>query len=705
MGWFTNLPIRKRLIVSFIAVALIAGAIGTVGVLNLKKLGKADAMMFETCVAPMPQLMNIQQCYLRVRVNLREAIMATTPQEAETFRTVITQIGSEATAAENEFERSIASDEMRRAFGKYQDAKRSYDEIQRQIVSLAVDQRDDEALALTRGRGKEIAASVQSAMDEVVGIKIAHGKAVSEGNTRAANRAMTFMVLILAGGMAGAILLGLVVGTMIGTPLRDLSKKAQQVATGDVDVEIDTTGKDEVAEVARSFAAVVSNIREQALVAQKIASGDMTVDVKTRSEKDVLGKSMAHVVTILRDLVTEATALARAGVEGRLSTRGNTTKFQGGYREIVQGVNDTLDAVIKPVEEAAQVLEQVAERDMRARVIGSYQGDHARIKESLNRAVDNLDKGLQQVGVAVEQVASASSQIGTGSQTLAQGTNEQASALQEVSSSLQEMASMTGQNAANAKDARGMAEAARASATKGLEGMTRLSDAVGKIKSSSDATAKIVKTIDEIAFQTNLLALNAAVEAARAGDAGKGFAVVAEEVRNLAMRSAEAAKNTANMIEESVQNAENGVSLNAAVLEQLQEIVTQSNRVTEVMSEIAAGSDQQKQGIEQITTSVDSMNQVTQSNAANSEESASAAEELSGQAEELRGLVALYQLSATVDSGRRRRPAPAHQSLGASPPARSNMKLVKAAKKGASPDPESVIPFHDDEDLAAMGGF
>jgi methyl-accepting chemotaxis protein len=262
------------------------------------------------------------------------------------------------------------------------------------------------------------------------------------------------------------------------------------------------------------------------------------------------------------------------------------------------------------------------------------------------------------------------------------------------------MSSMTKQNAGNATEAKSLSDSARTAAGKGVDSMHRLSEAVDKIKASSDATAKILKTIDEIAFQTNLLALNAAVEAARAGDAGKGFAVVAEEVRNLAMRSAEAAKNTANMIEESVKNADSGVLLNAEVLKNLDEINTQIMRVGEVMGEIAASSDQQSQGVDQINTAVEQMNQVTQQNAANSEESASASEELSGQAEEMRSVVGSFTLSNTQGSSQRttRRPAAAARPVPAPAP-----KAAHAATSGTpgnggrhtGRNPAALIPLDE----------
>ena len=254
------------------------------------------------------------------------------------------------------------------------------------------------------------------------------------------------------------------------------------------------------------------------------------------------------------------------------------------------------------------------------------------ITKPINRIIQGLTEGAEQVGAASQEVAGAS-------QSLAEGASEQASSLEETSSSLEEMASMTRQNADNANQANSLASEASGAADKGMQAMDGMSNAMQEIKKSSDETAKIIKVIDEIAFQTNLLALNAAVEAARAGDAGKGFAVVAEEVRNLAQRSAEAAKDTNALIEGSQKNADDGVHATDELLEILKNITGSVKKVTDLIGEVSAASKEQAQGIDQLNTAVAQMDQVVQQNASNAEESSSASEELAAQAQEVQRIV------------------------------------------------------------------
>lgn len=458
--------------------------------------------------------------------------------------------------------------------------------------------------------------------------------------------ASVFLVLMILGGIIG-VSIAMYLSRFISKPLNKVLEVIKEMGKGHLSMRLNMNQrKDEVGLVANAMDNFADHLQQNVVInMQQISEGNVNVEPAITDDKDEIGPALKKMLETIRNLVGELNILTSSATQGKLHIRGNEEAFSGAYHDIIKGVNKTLDGVMGPINEASDVLERIAGKDMTARVMGDYNGDHAKIKESLNLAVENLDKALQQVAIGADQVGSASLQVSSGGQSLSQGASEQASSLEEISSSLQEMSSMTKQNALNAREAKGVAEEARGSAEKGVESMSRMSMAINKIKVSSDSTSRIVKTIDEIAFQTNLLALNAAVEAARAGEAGKGFAVVAEEVRTLAHRSAEAAKNTARLIEEAVKNSENGVKINSEVLQNFQEITDKINKVGQMVAEIAAASDQQDQGISQVNRAVEQMNLLTQQNAANAEESASAAQEMSSQSEKMRSMVAGFKLN------------------------------------------------------------
>jgi len=418
----------------------------------------------------------------------------------------------------------------------------------------------------------------------------------------------------------------------------------------------------------------------------------------------------------LRALIAESNRLVGEAKAGKLAERGNEVAFEGSYRELVEGINHTLDAVIAPVNAATATLERLAQRDLTSRVAGNYSGDHARLQESVNAAVDKLAEALRAVADTADGVASSATQIDAGSKELARGASDQAASLEEVSASARQLAAMTKRNAASATEGRSLAEGALASTQAGVLEVQHLAEAIARIKSSAEATAKIVKTIDDIAFQTNLLALNAAVEAARAGDSGRGFAVVADEVRSLAMRSAEAARNTAELIDESVRSTEQGVALNAKVLTQLGEIDARVNRVGQVVGEIAAASDEQARGVELIDRALEDMSLRTQGVAASADESEGASRNLTEQSDSLRALVGAFALSRGAGASRatfgRQVAASAgreSRALGAAPSGRGagrGQGAVKgqprhqpsAAARGAvGGEPEISIPLDDDD--------
>jgi len=254
---------------------------------------------------------------------------------------------------------------------------------------------------------------------------------------------------------------------------------------------------------------------------------------------------------------------------------------------------------------------------------------------------------LEHLTGASNQVRASSGQISSASQTLAAGASQQAASLEETSASLEELSAMTKRNAENAREAKELANHARHAAEAGTSDIQHMSQAMDDIKQASNNIAKIIKSIDEIAFQTNILALNAAVEAARAGEAGMGFAVVADEVRNLAQRSAQAARETAAKIEDSITKSDRGVQISQQVSKSFEEIMETIRKVDDLVVNIASASKEQSDGIGQVSAAVSEVDKVTQSNAANAEQSAAAALELNAQGEALKeALSKMMQLTA-----------------------------------------------------------
>ena len=335
------------------------------------------------------------------------------------------------------------------------------------------------------------------------------------------------------------------------------------------------------------------------------------------------------------------------------------------------------------------------------------------VARGTSRDFSSVSESLQDTS---DHVANAASQVAGSSQQMATGATEQAAAIEEISASLAELSSMTRQNADNSQESDRAAGLAWDAASSGVSAMERMTGAIGQIKHSADETARILKSIDEIAFQTNLLALNAAVEAARAGDAGKGFAVVAEEVRNLAGRSAEAARSTAALIDESQSNADGGVRAADEVSALLKDIETNVGTVKDLVSQVAQASNDQAQGIGEISKAVTQLETVTQANAANAEESAAASSELQSQADgvlsvvaTLRGIVggsghesALRAMAPRAESAWSapavQKPAKKTEFKAAKPQsAPADAPPAKASRKSKAIKPDEVIPLDEDE--------
>ena len=427
----------------------------------------------------------------------------------------------------------------------------------------------------------------------------------------------------------------------------------------------------------------------------------LTVSAIMTDKGEYLGNTLEWAdITAHRKAQVEVDRLISAAAAGQLNERIDATGFEGFFKDLSEGVNKMLDAVVTPLHEAQQVLTSLADNNLTKSMSGSYQGEFEQMKTSLNQALGNLAATVGAVREAVEAVSNGAEEITKGNEDLAQRTSEQAGSLEETSASMEEMTSTVKQNADNAKQANQLAIAARETADKGGAVTIRAVEAMGEINQSSKKIADIITVIDEIAFQTNLLALNAAVEAARAGEHGRGFAVVAAEVRNLAQRSATAAKEIKGLINESIQRVNDGSELVNQSGKTLEEIVTSVKRVSDIIAEITAASQEQASGIDQVNKAIMQMDETTQQNAALVEETTSASQSMKEQAKELMRQVAVFKVSGTGSAPQRAVPAPASHGgqasrpsavKGGSPHAPKRGQASRAdAGNGASPQPAGI---------------
>jgi len=484
----------------------------------------------------------------------------------------------------------------------------------------------------------------------------------------------------------------------------DARMLAEATTAGKLDVRADATQhqgeyRRVIEGVNATLDAVIGPLNIAAEYIERIAQGNTPPKITDNYNGDFneIKNNLNTCIDSIGILVEEVGVAINAGVEGKLDQRANANRGQGVYHKILAGVNATMDALIAPVTEALRVINEMAQGRLSIKMTGNYQGDNAKLKNELNSTIDiladvigevsetlgqiangnldiSLDKDFQgdfisissaikhiieslndvmgDINHAAEEVAGGSQQVSDSSQALAQGASEQASAIEQLTAAITEIAAQTRQNATSANQANELALNARDDAAQGNEQMQEMLAAMEGINDSSANISKIIKVIDEIAFQTNILALNAAVEAARAGQHGKGFAVVAEEVRNLAARSASAAKETTDLIEGSIRKVQSGTKIANDTAQALNKIVDGVSQAAELVGDIAVASNEQATGIAQVDQGIGQVSQVVQTNSATAEQSAAASEELSGQAGLLKERVSMFQLKGSRSNPR-----------------------------------------------------
>jgi methyl-accepting chemotaxis protein len=450
----------------------------------------------------------------------------------------------------------------------------------------------------------------------------------------------------------------------------------------------------------RLLEAVINPLNMAASYVDDLSKGVIPNEITNEYQGDfnIIKNNLNACGHAIKALVADGNLLAQAAEDGVLTTRADATKHFGEYRKVVEGLNATLDAIVTPLNMAAGKLDSIARGDIPDRISDHYHGDFNNIKDNLNTCIESINalvsdvqilasaanegrvsvradasahqgdfrkivEGVNEtlemivnpiatVKVAVETISTAAKEIAQGNADLSRRTEEQAASLEKTAASMEELSSTVKQNADNAKQANQLASAASGVAIKGGDVVGEVVATMSSINSSAKKIEDIISVIDGIAFQTNILALNAAVEAARAGEQGRGFAVVAGEVRNLAQRSASAAKEIKELISDSVSKTAEGTRQVENAGNTMHEIVTSVKRVSDIISEIAAASSEQSAGIEQVNEAVMKMDDMTQQNTALVEEAAAAAESMMEQADELMNAVSVFQLEGESQSRR-----------------------------------------------------
>ena len=392
----------------------------------------------------------------------------------------------------------------------------------------------------------------------------------------------------------------------------------------------------------------VKPLGQLTLAAQSISKGVLDVDVPEAGKDEIgdLTKALSTLRSTMHDLHEEIDQQIRRAREGDLDYRCNANKFDHAFHDITNALNELTDALTTIDVQLLEAISGMASRDFSARIEGDFKGDFGELQSKFNSALDQIAGTLARVKDFNADAINSSGAVTKRSSNIADNATQQAAALVQIAGSLEEMTLMTRQSADNADGAREVATNTRSATEAGAKKVGALVEAIERIKDVGDEQSAVLKTIDEIAFQTNLLALNAAVEAARAGEAGKGFAVVADEVRNLALRSAEAANTTARMTETAMTETSAGVELAAEVTEILDEICDWGEKSSDCVAEIATACAEQAQGIEQINSAVAQLDSTLQDSSKQSDDASNEAESMKEIVADLDKLMSTFKLGS-----------------------------------------------------------
>ncbi|MBJ6725474.1 HAMP domain-containing methyl-accepting chemotaxis protein [Geomesophilobacter sediminis] len=662
--WFKNLRISGKILTVVLVVLALTAFLGGFSIWQLARVNNSTVDIATNWLPSVKTLGRLEALVNEYRRFEFQHVLSTNSADLGKWEKKMEgqiDIVKQTTA---EYEKMVTSPEEKKLSEQFAASWAAYLEVAKKQHALSNEGKHQEALVLLRGDSSKAFGEVIDVLhkDIVLNEKGAEGAYQHAIATYKSSRLMIGAVILVA--ILSGTFLAVLVARLISTALAQGVAVADQLARGDLSARIEESSKDETGRLLASMRVMAESIKA---------------------------------------LVADSTVLSHAAVAGKLATRADAGKHQGAYREVIEGVNGTLDAVIGPLNVAARYVQQISRGQMPPLITETYPGDFNEIKDNLNMLirstnditcaatkvaqgdltvqlkvrsdeddlmrslssmVEKLSEVVQEVKSAADNVAAGSQQMSSGAEELSQGATEQAASAEEASSAMEEMSANIRQNADNAIQTEKIAVQAATDAQEGGKAVAQTVHAMKEI-------AGKISIIEEIARQTNLLALNAAIEAARAGEHGKGFAVVASEVRKLAERSQKAAGEISELSSSSVEVAEQAGEMLTRMLPDIQ-------RTAELVQEIAAASREQDTGAEQINKAIQQLDQVIQHNASSAEEMSSTAEELASQSEQLQATIGFFSVG---EETRRVRPEP-RRALAA--PKKSS------AAKQAAPQPQAA---------------
>ncbi|MBJ6750603.1 methyl-accepting chemotaxis protein [Geomonas anaerohicana] len=656
MKWFNDMKIGGKILAVVASVLLLATALGLFSIWQLARLNHDTTEVTTQWLPGVNALDDMRIGMGDVRNAEFQHVLATSPEEMKKFEKTLEEEITGIKKVTAQYEKLADTAEEKKSLQEFTAEWGQYLADHQKVIELSRQNKKQQALALLQGDGAKSFTEAVASIEKGVAM---NDKGAEEAAHRAIQTYQSSRWMIIA-ALVAAVLIGAFLAVMVS---RKISRAlgtgvdvAEKLARGDLSVTIEETGKDE--------------------------TGQLLVAMQT-------------MVASIKALVADTMALSGAAMEGKLASRADASRHQGAYREVVEGVNGTLDAVIGPLNVAAEYVERISKGNMPPEIMEEYKGDFNEIKNNLNvliRATDTITAAAREVADgnltvtitersaedelmrslgnmvgklsevvndvknAADNVAAGSQQMSSSAEQMSQGATEQAAAAEEASSSMEEMSSNIRQNADNALQTEKIAVKSAADAQEGGKAVAQTVTAMKEI-------AGKISIIEEIARQTNLLALNAAIEAARAGEHGKGFAVVASEVRKLAERSQKAAAEISELSSSSVEVAETAGAMLSNMLPDIQ-------RTAGLVQEITAASREQDTGAEQINKAIQQLDQVIQQNASAAEEMSATAEELASQSEQLQHTISFFKVAHSASTAAAPRKAAAKPAKKATAPPR-----------------------------------